>query len=186
LILPEGSPGETGGQAGALWGGGSLTALGRHLGARQVKPCLANRFGAIRLNWRPGPIRETQPPPTPPSVTGGAFLTTDFSGVQMRQRSLTACPTYPPGASPHSCFDTTKSKSSVGCFVALLSHFPDGRASLPGPQLNLPFGWGFPLGCPSRSRPSARCSAVKMVLKKHSPSSTVPSAAPTHLRNMAV
>jgi hypothetical protein len=29
--------------------------------------------------------------------------------------------------------------------VVLLSHFPDERATVPGPQPYLPFGWGFGL-----------------------------------------
>jgi hypothetical protein len=53
--------------------------------------------------------------------------------------------------------------------VALLSHFPDGRAYR-DPSLSLPLGWGFPFGPPARAearqakvltRDEARRMAVK-------------------------
>jgi hypothetical protein len=33
----------------------------------------------------------------------------------------------------------------INFYPALLSHFPDERATVPGPQPYLPFGWGFHL-----------------------------------------
>jgi hypothetical protein len=63
------------------------------------------------------------------------------------------------------------SSFSVILFPALPSHFPDGRASVPGPQPYLPFGWVFPFaagfqGCAMRriravATPEAREAACR-------------------------
>jgi hypothetical protein len=48
--------------------------------------------------------------------------------------------------------------NQVILYLALLSHFPDERATVPGPQPYLPFGWGFSVWPPWLASTAARCS----------------------------